>query len=511
MALLGAFTLGDAGSFVQFAAAVNAAAGPLDCSLSGGARRVLALSGGGRFLVNAGVGINTSFLSPAELGGQEEAADLQARIASLSTPDGAQSFSDAASAQGVVDALAATGTYLSGVSSFASVGAADVLASALPTPSRSVTPSPAASVGAAPLPVSVFDAIAWPSGVVSLSSDTLLVLAWTYATGHEVFVRVAGSWDAIDLLPGREGSMPKHLTSAHGLAFFSAMADESLWVTDGDHARQVDSAEAISGVAGNVVAFSGALVVAAGGRLLSVQVVPGMASPDAATSSVTDLLAGSGVTGVGAPKKCGESLFFYATEGGMRALYQLGAGSAAAPQAVAQPVAPEGEPACVTAGVALISASGAVSVYSTATDSISQVAPSLSYAGARALTWVWAGLCFSAITTVGEEPEVVCAGVATGDWSAVTRSSAAGVTLPSGASWMLGHGRQAITGCNIAQAGGPHLCAFDGERGQLAWSTKDAPQGLSIPYNSFGRVNASLYFAAEAAASGKVTLWAINL
>jgi len=150
-------------------------------------------------------------------------------------------------------------------------------------------------------------------------------------------------------------------------------------------------------------------------------------------------------------------------------------------------------------------------VYNPATAASANVAPSLSYASATALTWAWAGLCFSAVTAAGADPELVCAGVLDGDLSVVTRSSTVGVFLGAGATYFTAKGHNIFTGCSVAGAGGSHLCAYDGVRGELVWSTKDDPAGLSVQYNAFGLIGSTLYFAAEAAGSGTSTLWALGL
>ena len=300
--------------------------------------------------------------------------------------------------------------------------------------------------------------------------------------------------------------------------FYIATDAAQLWVTDGTQARAVGATQAVTGVEGNMVVFDGRVLLSAGGQLLLVEVVADMASPGAATASVATLL-GSGFSAASQPKACATGLYFYATKAGARALYRV-ANPGETPIAVAQPVAAEGAPACVYVGAALISASGAVHVYDAKAATVIKVAPALAYAGASALTYVWSGLCFSAITTVGQEPEIVCAGVSSGgsdslirpgDWTAVRRSSAVGISLGSRATWMLGHGRLVITGCILSGAGGPHLCAWDGESGQLAWSTKDASQNLRIPYNSFRIVGSTLYFAAQEAGAQQASLWLLAL
>ena len=132
-------------------------------------------------------------------------------------------------------------------------------------------------------------------------------------------------------------------------------------------------------------------------------------------------------------------------------------------------------------------------------------------AGATHLAWVWSGLCFTAITTPGAPAEIVCAGVDSGDFGAgVVRSAAAGMSIPN-PGYLLGVARNVVAACDIAGAGGPHLCAFDAVTGALAWSTKDHAAGLSINYNAQTLIGSTLYFAAEAAGAGKATLWQLPM
>ena len=92
--------------------------------------------------------------------------------------------------------------------------------------------------------------------------------------------------------------------------------------------------------------------------------------------------------------------------------------------------------------------------------------------------------------------------MASGDLAALTRSSSVGVTLAASHTYLHPMGQAAVTGCHIAGQGGPHLCAWDGATGAIAWSTAGPPAGLAVQYNAFGRVGNDLYFAAEVRGRG---------
>jgi len=352
--------------------------------------------------------------------------------------------------------------------------------------------------------------MSWPGGVVQLTAGAQLVPAWKYTTGHELFVRGAagGAWSAIDAIPGSASSDPKFLTAAGGLAFYAAFDSSELWVTDGVRARALSTAAGtITGVTGIAVQGS-QLVVTAGDSLLVLTPPADAAAEGAVAAGVAETSSGAGITDVSAlrfgPDASGA--FFYGTKAGVRSLFRK-TSAASDPEALYAGVAASGAPTTVSAGIAFVTASGAVKVLRVADGSISSVAPALTYAGAAHLAWVWSGLCFTAITTPGSPAEIVCAGVDSGDFGAgVVRSAAAGMSLPS-PGYLLGVAHNVLAACDIAGAGGPHLCAFDGVTGALAWSTKDHSAGLSVNYNAQTLIGDTLYFAAEAAGSGKATLW----
>ena len=373
------------------------------------------------------------------------------------------------------------------------------------------------------------DGLAWPGGVVQLSSGALLVPAWKFTTGHELFVRLhsgpvageerANHWSAIDTTPGSSGSDPKFLTSAGGNAFYAAFDSSELWVTDGVRARVLATVVGtISGVVGVAVRGS-ELVVTAHGRLLYVIPPAAAAAEGAALALVFDIFgSGSGLDGytdVSAPRFGSPAgphpdyVYFFATRSGVRSLFVMESRDSA-PVALFNNVAASGAPTQVSAGIAFITAVGAVKLFDDVRRSIVDVAPALAYAGAANLAWVWAGVCFTAITTPSAPAELVCAGVERGDFSAFARSAAAGVTLPN-PGYLLGVGHNVVTACDIASAGGPHLCAFDPVTGTLAWSTRSDSAGLSVNYNAQALIGDTLYFAAEAAGAGKATLWALPM
>ena len=377
-----------------------------------------------------------------------------------------------------------------------------------PAPTSVTVAAPATMPGAAPFASGIF----WPGNVASTPSGQLAVAGWTLETGHELFTQPpGGAWAVIDAVPGSSGSAPQYLISAYGYFFYSATDAAAIWVSLGSSARAVAVSAEISHTVGSALAYNSALLVAAGtpATLLSVAIVPDMASSSAAPSAVTDVLAGTGVTDVSAPRLCGSSLFFYGTLAGDRWLLHVSA-VGAAPVAVGAPVQASGAPQCVASGVAYISAYGSVRVYDPVSATIADAAPSLVYDSATALTWASAGLCFSAVTSAGANPEIVCAGVLSGDLTVVTRSSAAGVSLGAGATYFAAKGRVVYTGCNIVDFGGPHLCAFDGVSGALVASSWIDAANLRVTYNAFGVVGSRLVFAA-AAGSGATSLWALDL
>ena len=353
--------------------------------------------------------------------------------------------------------------------------------------------------------------MSWPSNTVTLSGGQWMTAGYTFLTGRELLTNTAGAWAVIDATPGTAGSSPIHLTSAFGYAFYAATGVGALWVAQGASARAVATSVAITNVRG-IASFSNAIVVAAGSpaSLLSVSIVPAMASDGASDAAVVDLLNGAGITGVSKPVACSSGLFFYGSHSGTRQLWHV-ATLAHAPVSVYASAEPAGVPACVSLGVAFVDGGGAVRVRLNADASTVVVAsPAFGYTNVSALTWVWAGVCFSAVTQPGTPPEIICAGTPGGDFSLVTRSSAVGVSLPSEVGYMLGFGRSVFTGCFIAGVG-PHLCAYNAVAGSLCWSSKDDPRGLALSYNAFGLVGNTLVFAAEAAGHGKATLWELGL
>jgi hypothetical protein len=219
--------------------------------------------------------------------------------------------------------------------------------------------------------------------------------------------------------------------------------------------------------------------------------------------TVDDILAGYDITDPGKPHVgTGQAseLYFLGMQGSVRKLFYVD-GPGNEPVAVASGVAAV-EPTIMSKGAAYVAQSGTVIMFIApfgASSAITKsVAAAVAYAGAGALASVGAGLCFTAITAASmPDTEIICAGVASGRLSAITRSSSAGVTLGAGHTYLMPMGGIVVTGCSIAGQGGPHLCLWDGAMGAIVFSTAGQQAGLSVPYNAFTLVGGVLYFAAE--------------
>ena len=329
--------------------------------------------------------------------------------------------------------------------------------------------------------------------------------AWEFHSGRELYARMSagGTWTAIDAVPGSGSSSPSHLTvSSDGTRVYYAATTavgggpSSLWSTNGATAQDASFGGAISGITG-IAAYGSAMLVSTGSpaSLLSV-------SLDG--SSYADVLASTGITDPGKPHVgtgAARVLYFLGMQGGVRSLFYVAA-PGGAPVAVASGVAAV-DPTIVSKGAAYVDGqSGAVKVFVAPFGAVSAttegVATAVAYAGAGALAPVGAGLCFTAYTDASaSDKEIICAGVASGDLAAITRSSSAGVTLGAGHSYLMPMGHIVITGCLIAAQGGPHLCAWNGAAGAMSWSTAGQQAGLAVQYNSFAKVGLELYFAAE--------------
>ena len=137
------------------------------------------------------------------------------------------------------------------------------------------------------------------------------------------------------------------------------------------------------------------------------------------------------------------------------------------------------------------------------------------YTSASSLTWVGAGLCFTAVASAGSAPQIICAGVdkglAIGIHTDLKLSSLAGASLTRGATYLVAHGHTVYTGCVLAGApGGPHLCAFNAISGEVASSWGDANQ-VALPANALSVVGSTLYFSAKAPADAATGLWTLEL